>query len=147
MCSLDCIVQALTPILKNLKYKKRVLTWIKDLSDITIVFSVRKSQYSNSTWYYNYGIGINALTSNKITSINGCHILFRIDNIVDGKELTHINVIEVLKLWEKKYGTLEKLRRCALQRALPLETHRSAITYLTSIDLSQVAKTGDGSLS
>lgn len=135
---LNSVIDNLRPFLKASNYKKRNLTWIKDTDQLVIIFAIHKSQFGTSKWYYEFGIGLKEISSKNITSINSCHIYYQIENMVSGKEVSADMLIELIKKWESMYGNIEKLRLSALKGNLPPLSNRSAVTYLTTVDLSQL---------
>lgn len=141
MYSIVNIVDALAPFLKETHYKKRNLTWIKESNLIVIVFAIRKSQFGASKWYYEFGIGLKDISTKNIAAISSCHIRFQIENTIDKKEISAEILTELIKKWETMYGSIEKLRLCALKGKLPPLSSREAITYLTSVDLSKFLMT------
>ena len=136
MCIIINVVDKLTPFLRESHYKKRNYTWIKETSQIAILFAIHKSQFGDSKWHYLFGIGIKDLSAKNITSISSCHIHYQIENMIDQKEVTVEILIELIKKWEAMYGSIEKLRLYALNGKLPPLTSKETITYLTSVDLS-----------
>ena len=132
MHTLDDIISDLTPILKNHGYKKNRLTWSKSAEELTILFSIQKSQYGNDIWYYNFGIAINALLEKQTASISRCHITQRLDNTRNGKPWSADDLLNAIKIFENKYGSMHCLRTAAIENRLPLQSTRRAITYLTT---------------
>ena len=63
--------------LKERGFKKSKLTWIKSNEELTVIFNIQKSQYSNDNWYYNLGIGINVLHEKK--SVPLVHVIWYTD--------------------------------------------------------------------
>ncbi len=47
--------------LKDRGFKKKKLNWYKHEKQLTILFYIQKSYWGNDTWYYCFGIAINAL--------------------------------------------------------------------------------------
>lgn len=118
--------------LKKLGYKKRKLTWYKNNTETTVVFTIQKSQFSSDTWYYCFGIGLNAFFSKAISSISSCDIIYRVDQRFQGRSLSPKNIIDILVLWENKYGIIDSLRVIAIEGKLPPQTTNKAIRFLTS---------------
>ena len=130
---IDNIIENIKEPLKNNGYKKKNTNWYKTNDALTIVFNIQKSQYSNELWYYNFGIGINALEEKPITTITKCHIVDRIDMKINGKEITSDILLQAIFKWENKYGDLKELHIKAIENKLPKTSTRQAITYLTSV--------------
>lgn len=118
------------PILKEMGYRKRRLTWFRQLNETTIVFNIQKSQYSCDTWYYQFGIGINSLAGEKINSISQCDIICRFDQSVSGKLLQADDLKWILLRWSEKYGSIDQLRSTAREGTLPQITTIRAKKYL-----------------
>ena len=129
----DEIGQKLVPILKEQGFKKRKLTWYRHFDKITVVFNIQKSQYSSDTWFYNYGIGINYLFDKEINSIQQCDIIFRFDQVLDGKRLQAEDLNKILLYWIEKYGAVNKLKTLAREGKLPRMTTIRAKEYLLTM--------------
>lgn len=135
MDSLNSITDRLSPELKQRGYKKRKLSWYKQLNGTTVVFAIQRSQYSSEVWYYNYGIGINSFFKSSITSLSQCDVIYRLDQKLHEKLITFEHLISILDYWEKEYGRdLNTLREKAVQNKLPQQTTRKAIQFLTSFN-------------
>ena len=111
-------------------YKKR---------DVTVVFSIQKSQFSSEVWYYYFGICINALASNDAKSISACHVTYQIHHMIDGVMLDSSMLCRLIERWETMYGTLYLLRKSAIKGRLSGIIDGAALTYLTSGDISKLS--------
>lgn len=132
MQTLAEIADALSAPLKQRGYKKRALTWYRRFEHTTVVFAIRKSQFSSDVWYYNFGVGINSFFDSDITSISRCDILYRLDQTLNGVRVSPEHLIRVLELWETDYGKdLQTLRRKAAEDKLPRTATQKAVRYLT----------------
>lgn len=127
------LINDLKKTLKEKGYKKNRYNWYKSIGDLTIVFSIQRSQYGKDLWYYNFGIGINALENKPITSVSKCQIAERLDAEINGKMLSADDLIQIITHWEEKYGDMKKLRIRAVENKLPPMTTKQAFTYLTAI--------------
>lgn len=131
--SLDEIASELAHLLKAQGYKKQKLNWFRSDDGITIAFTIQKSYYSSQTWYYCFGVSINAFHEKDIRSAHSCEIQERFDSAIGGKVLGPRDILNILKMWEHRFGTMEKLRSSAVQGKLPRVSSVSAIKYLTSV--------------
>lgn len=134
------IIQMLIPILKLCGYKKKGLTWQKRIDNLSILFAIQKSQYSNDMWYYSFGVSLNELTGKKTVSMSDCQIQYHLEKGVKNVELTVNDISNLIKKWEEKYGTVEQLRKCAIEGRLPVQTSNSAMRYLTSVNLATLTR-------
>lgn len=132
MTGLEAIVSELSLIVKKKGFKKNRLTWHKVKDNITIVFTIQKSQYDKNTWFYLFGICIHAIADGSVSTINSCQIKYRVDNVTIQAE----TIANLLERWESMYGSLPLLRRCAVQGKLPGQYTVKALSYLTSINVS-----------
>jgi len=136
---LDKYIQIFTRDLKTRNFKKNRLTWYKQCNDdITIVFSIQKSQYGLDVWYYNFGIGLRKMNAS-IKSISNCQILYRVDSKINNCTLKPEQVIQIVELWESKYGNLRDLRIQALEGKLKsFWISQEAMVYLTQVDITKI---------
>ena len=132
---LDALIKALEKPLKDLGYKKKRYVWYKDKGSLTVVFSVQRSQFGRELWYYNFGVGINALSDEAINTVSKCHITERLDMKIKGKALTPDVLAKAVSKWENEYGDIAALRARALENRLPAASSLRAVTYLTSVVL------------
>lgn len=132
------IVQSLSIILKKQGYRKNRLTWYKEKENLTVVFSIEKSRYDTTCWYYWYGICLHPISSASTRSMGSCQIKYRVDSITNGTLISAESAAALLQRWESMYGDLHALRLCAIQGKLPAMSTLQAKTYLTSLDLSKL---------
>lgn len=130
---LEEIIEKLTLFLKENGYRKNKLNWYRQKDELTIVFSIQRSQYSKEQWYYNFGIGIDDLVSGKISVISKCHIIERLENRLAGRMLSLDDLSRAIMHWESKYGDISELRYKAIENKLPKMTTKQAISYLTTV--------------
>ena len=135
---LNELICELAPLLKQQGFKKQGLVWYKENSELTVIFSVQRSQYGNDLWYYNFGIGINALEDKPIRSISKTHIRSRLDMKMKDIYFTADVLSQAVQRWTDDYGEISKLRICAIENRLPAMSASQEITYLTAIDLSKL---------
>ena len=114
--SLDEIASELAHLLKAQGYKKQKLNWFRSDDGITIAFTIQKSYYSSQTWYYCFGVSINAFHEKEIRSAHSCEIQERFDSAIGGKVLGPRDILNILKMWEHRFGTMEKLREFSSSR-------------------------------
>ena len=138
MNELDKIVAQLTPKCKEAGYKKNRLTWYKTKNNLTVVFSIQKSQYGSDIWYYSFGVCLHEIAEANTQSIRHCQIFYRTNHIVDGVLLTAENLIRLIDRWDALYGDMKRLRICALQGKLPGQCTVHAMRYLTSVNLANL---------
>lgn len=131
--SVEMFAESCANEFKRLGYHRRKLTWFKLSDEVTIVFSIQKSQYSPEIWFYNYGIGINQLHESSIKSISRCDLVYRFDQYFNGVLLSAHDVLSILEMWSKKYGSIEKLKTLAKSGRLPQATTLKAIEFLTTL--------------
>lgn len=129
------IVENLTLFLKEKGYKKNKYNWHKQNANLTVVFSIQRSQYGKELWYYNLGIGINDLVNGNISTISKCQVVERLENKIKGVTLTAVELSKMIIYWESEYGDISKLRIKALENRLPKITTRQVISYLTTVKL------------
>lgn len=138
MVSFDELVGAISAKAKARGYKKTRLTWYKDQDNLTVVFSIERSQFDPKLWNYNYGICLHALSNGKPHSLGACQIRYRVDGTYNGVTLDSDAVTSLLEKWESMYGNLRLLRVYAVQGKLPIQSSLDAIRYLTSVDVSRL---------
>ena len=136
--TVEDVVWEISAPMKEMKYRKNKHTWYKKLNDLTIVFSIQKSQYDCNSWWYVFGICLDGIAKEKARSIRACHISYRTDRMVHGKELTPIDLVQLVMRWEEMYGNLRRLQICAVEGRLPGQYSRQAVSYLTSCDISRL---------
>lgn len=137
MNELDDIVKRISPKLKEKGYKKNRLTWHKVKNNLTVVFSIQKSQFSSEVWFYSFGVSLHEIADHNSQSINGCQIKYRVNHMVDGVHLLPENLIHLIGRWDALYGDMEQLKMCAVQGKLPGQCTISAVRYLTSVNLTR----------
>lgn len=138
MYLLNNVVDALRVEIKKKGYKKNRLSWYKIKDGLTLVFSIQKSQYSMDTWFYSFGICVHEIATGSKTSIDGCQIKYRMDNVINGESVPIESIILLLDRWESMYGDLGQLHVSAVQGKLPMQSTLKAIRYLSSVDLSAI---------
>ena len=111
-------------------FHKKKLTWYKNLGDVTIVFNIQKSQYSNDIWHYYYGIGINDFYSKQIADIRKCDICYRFEQALNNRVLTADDLVQTLQICIDQYGSIEKLISQAHKGKLPAMTTKKCKEYL-----------------
>ena len=130
--NLDELASELSHLLKAQGYKKQKFNWFRSNDGITIAFTIQKSCYSTQIWYYCFGVSINAFHEKEIRSAHSCEIQERFDSVIGGKVLGAREILYILKMWEKHFGTMEKLRSSAIKGELPRGSSVYAIKFLTS---------------
>ena len=95
-------------------------------------------QIRPKTWYYNYGICLHGISSEKYHTLNACQIRYTVDCVPDGVALNSDDVISLLEKWEDMYGNLKLLRIRAVQGKLPIQSTLDAIRYLTTVDVTKI---------
>ena len=138
MQSLDVLVTALTPSLKAMGYRKNKLTWYKKKEKLSVVFAVQKSQYGPDVWYYYFGIRLHDISNTTTDTISSCQIQYRVEQAVNGVNLTEEHLFNLLEKWDEKYGNLRQLRICAIENKLPGTPTRDAVRYLTTVNVSKL---------
>ena len=130
----DEVAKELSPLLKKMGFKKKRLTWYKDTGDLTVVFNIQKSQWSNQEWYYNYGVAIHDLHKESIESINNCDLEARFVPATGKEDIAnHIcELVSYLEFWVHSYGTMSNLLEEARNQRLPLMTFARARAYLSA---------------
>ena len=140
MTMLEEITNVVSVGLKEKGYKKDRLTWKKKKDNITVVFSIQRSQFGDTVWYYCFGIFIQAL-SNKNPAYSNCQIREQMDHIYQSINIKHVwsgsEVVDLVERWENRYGSIDKVRKAAIEGTLPRHTSYEAIRYLTTVDLSK----------
>ena len=132
MITAEQYAETIITSLKKREFYKSKLSWYKKQDGVTILLNIQKSQYGADVWYYNFGIGINALHK-RITSINNCDMVYRIEQRIQGKWVDQEALIRILDRWLDKYGTIEKMHKHALAGTLPASIDRVALVYLTTV--------------
>lgn len=123
------LITEMTGYLKQIGYKKCGQNWRKDNESIAIAFKIQNSQYDRNMFYLCFGVHVQPVDETK--SFNAAS--FHIQDRIDGSKVNIDQVKYAVKLWEEKYGTLEKLKIAAIENRLPLFSDRRVISYLTSI--------------
>ncbi len=126
------ITSELTLELKKLGYKKNRLTWYKTKGEVTVVFAIQKSMYRADVWYYCFGICLEQLKSGG-KSISHCQIQDRVDMKTNGHTFSTDEILLLLGKWESMYGSIEVLRKKAIEGNLPQICTREAMRYLTTV--------------
>lgn len=129
----EILITELTPVLNQQKYKKNKQTWYKDKGELFIVFNIQNSHWNIDDYYINLGVFIKALEEDRNITLSKCHIIERVDPIVNGVYLHSGQVLKIIDLFEEWYGTKDKLKEKALTNKLPLQTSIRAISFLTTI--------------
>lgn len=124
------LINEMTGYLKQIGYKKRGQNWRKVQEGIAIAFTIQNSQYDHCTFYLCFGVNIQSVDETK--SFNAAS--FHIQDRINGSKVSIDQVKYAVKLWEEKYGTLEKLKIAAIENRLPVFSNKRAITYLTTIN-------------
>ncbi len=134
---LEDYTNVLTAELKSRKYRKNKLTWHKKTDDgLTVVFSIQKSQYGADVWYYNFGVIIDDLAERQSVSYSACHVLYRVDQYIRGIMVTTGDIIQILDLWENRFGDMRSLRLQAIEGKLNgFLIDRRVMRYLTTVRL------------
>lgn len=138
MKQLDDIVGEVSISAKNMGYRKNRLSWYKTKDNLTVVFSIQKSQFGSDAWFYLFGICLHEIAEGNKQSINSCQIRFRIDNAMNKVLLPSESITKLLERWDTMYGDLYLLRVCAVQGKLPGQYTEKAVRYLTSVNLSSM---------
>ena len=123
------LIAEMTEYMKQNGYKKRRQNWRKDKGEIAIAFTIHNSQYDNNMFYLCFGVNIQSV--NETQSYNATS--FNIQDRIDGNRVTIDQAKYAVKLWEEKYGTIEKLRVAAIEDRMPIYCDKKARTYLTTI--------------
>ena len=129
----DKLVCELAPKLKSLGYRKNRLNWYRNYGNLSTMFAIQKSQYSNDKWYYIYGVCLHEITDKRPNSISSCQISYRLDH-----GLTVEGIVHLLKSWENRCDELAKPRRLAVTGELPGIASQDAIRYLTTVDVTRI---------
>ena len=132
------LVCAISLKAKECGYRKNRLTWYKVKDNLTVVFSIQKSQFDSSIWYYNYGICLHDIAEGNTHKLNSCQIKYRLDHVIDGVVFYSDRVIYLLEQWDSMYGDVKLLKACAVQGKLPVQSTLKAIRYLTTIDVTKL---------
>ena len=130
MITLDDILAELPQLLKKEGYKKQRLNWFRREQDVTLLFTIQRSQWSKETWYYCFGTAINDLHPEGVRSAHYGDVMARLDCVIAGKMPVAEDIARILKMWEFKFGTVEKLRELAIRGSLPFWTTVDAKNYL-----------------
>ncbi len=79
----DQLIEEVKKPLKEMGYKKRNLTWVKNNDDeINIIINIRRSQYDIGNYYLNLGVYIRSLGTSEFPKIklSDCQMQERINN-------------------------------------------------------------------
>ncbi len=126
------LIEEITPLLKQMGYKKRGFTWIKQNDDVYTVFNIQGSQYDKNYYYINLGICIKKLYDTP-TKIADCQIIERVnENVIEQIDSSDI-IISIVNLWNDKYDNIKKLKEKAYEHKLPTMTRSDAVTYLLTV--------------
>ena len=135
---LEFLVAAIAPKAKAHGYKKVRRTWYKEKEDLTVIFSIQKSQFDAEAWYCTYGVCLRQIAKGSTHTLDACQIQYRIDCYINGTALGAEQIVSLLEKWEAMYGDIQLLRRCAVQGKLPIQSSAEAVRYLTTADLSKI---------
>lgn len=138
MDDLEFLVESIAPKAKARGYKKVRRAWYKEKEDLTVVFSIQKSQFDAGVWYCTYGVCLHQIAKGSTHTLGACQIQYRIDCAANGTVLGAEQIISLLEKWEAMYGDIQLLRRCAVQGKLPIQSSAEAVRYLTTVDLSKI---------
>lgn len=138
MGDLECLVESIAPEAKACGYKKVRRTWCKEKEDLTVVFSIQKSQFDAEVWYCTYGVCLHQIAKGSTHTLGACQIRYRVDCAANGTALGAEQIVSLLEKWEAMYGDIQLLRRCAVQGKLPIQSSAEAVRYLTTVDLSKI---------
>ena len=128
------LIDELTILMKQKKYKKQKRTWFRENDDLVILFGIQYSSYGDE-YYINLGIIIKKLLKEgEGVSFFRCHIIERVNNKNEyGIYLTADQLMAILDLWEKWYGDINALRIKAVEGKLPYYCTAEARTFLTTV--------------
>lgn len=137
--------------MKERRFKKRNLTWYRKEEDITIVLYIQKSQWGKDVWYYDYGVGINCLHESEIKTREKCEIGERFDQVLklnnvspclkeiitnrfgdesDNMLLKPEDIIVILDIWIKMFGSLESIKEVYTKEQLPYWSKKASLSKL-----------------
>lgn len=114
--------------MKENDYKKRNNSWRKELNDVAISVSIQKSRWSTQEWYICFGV--TALSIREVNSFSATS--YPIQDRLDGWKLTMEQVKFAVELWERKYGSIDKLIVAATENKLPVQSDLIVVRRLTS---------------
>lgn len=122
------MIEHMTSFLKERGYKKRTQNWRKDCEEVSLAFSIQSSQYDRETFYLCFGVTVSVAYA-----VNGFNATtFPIQERIDGDKVTFKQAEYAIELWERKYGTLEKLVAAAVENTLPLFSNKLLVSFLRS---------------
>ena len=132
MITLDEILETLPQLLKKEGYRKQRLNWFRREQNLTFLFTIQRSCYSKEQWYYCFGVAINALHPEAVRSAHYGDLMERFDCVIAGKMPDAEDILRILKLWEQRFGTMERLKNAAIHGNLPWNTTVAAKSFLMS---------------
>ena len=133
MNSFEELITSLSKLLRSAGYKKRRYNWYKNGQDITCLFSIQKSQFTEQRWFLCFGIAIHELHEGEVHSAACGDVRFQVEQNFPTQVLEAEAVFRLVESWEKRYGSLGQLQQAARTGKLPLESTAVAIRYLTSV--------------
>ncbi|MBE6902192.1 MAG: DUF4304 domain-containing protein [Ruminococcaceae bacterium] len=129
MLTKEQIICEITPLMRELGFKKRKTTWYLCKDDITVVFNIQNSQYDRDAYYINLGTNIKKLNNVIYPSISSCCLWQRID--VDFISCSQI--VQTVKLWIAWYGSIEAIRSKVVEKRMPMTTKKVLYEYISTL--------------
>ena len=133
MNSFEELIISLSKMLRATGYKKRRYNWYKNGRDVTCLFSIQKSQFTEQRWFLCFGASIHELHESEVHSAACGDVRFQVEQNFPTQALEADAVFRLIESWEKRYGSLELLKQAARAGRLPPESTTIAIRYLTSV--------------
>lgn len=128
MIEKDCLLQSITPLLKQKLFKKKGNTWTLNLPETIIVFNIQISQFDSSNYYINIGSILKIIEEPKSMTISSCHIWQRMNIEFDNAE----QLVKMIDIWISWYGSNNAVYKNILSNHIPKTTQGIVYKYLSA---------------
>ena len=128
MIEKDCLLQSITPLLKQKLIKKKGNTWTLNLPETIIVFNIQISQFDSSNYYINIGSILKIIEEPKSMTISSCHIWQRMNIEFDNAE----QLVKMIDIWISWYGSNNAVYKNILSNHMPKTTQGIVYKYLSA---------------
>lgn len=127
MIEKDCLLQSITPLLKQKLFKKKGNTWTLNLPETIIVFNIQISQFDSSNYYINIGSILKIIEEPKSMTISSCHIWQRMNIEFDNAE----QLVKMIDIWISWYGSNRAVYNNIISNHMPKTTQGIVYKYLS----------------
>ena len=128
MIEKDCLLQSITPLLKQKLFKKKGNTWTLNLPETIIVFNIQISQFDSSNYSINIGSILKIIEEPTSMTISSCHIWQRMNIEFDNAE----QLVKMIDIWISWYGSNNAVYKNILSNHMPKTIQGIVYKYLSA---------------